>query len=71
MEIQIHSLSAKELVELYHRTNGVIRKQLIDGRSWTDLKDTITLLTDLSKEISKRKLPFNDRDTTPADTPLR
>jgi hypothetical protein len=71
MEIEIHSLSAKELVELYHRTNAGIRKQLIDGRSWTELKDTIALLTELSKEISKRKLPFNDRDTTPADTPFR
>lgn len=71
MEIQIHSLSSNELVDLYHKTNGEIRKQLIDGRSWSELKDTIALLTTLSKEISKRKLSVNDNGNTPADTPMR
>ena len=71
MEIQIHSLDSKELVELYHKTNAEIRKQLIDGSSWSELKDTIALLTGLSKEISKRKLSLNDSSNTPADTPMR
>jgi len=69
MEIQIHALNSVELVELYHRINAEIRKQLIDGSSWIELKDSIALLTNLSKEISKRKIVLNNADG-PADTLL-
>lgn len=70
MEIQIKDLSSSELVELYHRTNADIRKNLIDGVSWNELRDTIALFTDLAKEISKRRLSLGENDS-PADTPLR
>lgn len=70
MEIQIKDLSSAELVELYHRTNAHIRKNLIDGVSWNELRDTIALLTDLTKEISKRRISLGENDS-PADTPLR
>jgi len=71
MEIRIQGLNSKELVELYHKTNAEIRKRLIDGTSWDELKDSITLITELSKEISKRNISFNDSDNAPADTALR
>lgn len=71
MEIEIHNMDSAELVDLYHRTNSEIRRQLIDGRTWTELKHTVGLLTDLSIEISKRKISLRDGDNTPADTQLR
>lgn len=71
MEEQIHALSSAELMNLYHTTNAQIRRELIDGKPWTDLKDSLALITELSKEISKRKLSVNDGDSTPADTPMR
>jgi hypothetical protein len=70
MKIKIQDLGSTELVELYHRTNADIRRNLIDGISWDELKDTVALLTDLSKEISRRKILLRENDS-PADTPLR
>jgi hypothetical protein len=70
MKIKIQDLGSTELVELYHRTNADIRRNLIDGTSWDELKDTVALLTDLSKEISRRKILLRENDS-PADTPLR
>lgn len=70
MKIQIHDLGSTELVALYHKTNSDIRKNLIDGASWVELKDMIALLTDLSKEISKGRISLNENGS-PADSPLR
>lgn len=64
MKIQIQDLGSVELVELYHKTNGEIRKKLIEGTSWNDLKDTIALLTYLSKEISKRRISLRENDSS-------
>jgi hypothetical protein len=70
MKIPIHDLGATELVALYHKTNSDIRKNLIDGVSWVELKDMIALLTELSKEISRRRISLKENDS-PADTPSR
>ena len=70
MKMQIQDLRSTELVELYHKTNSEIRRNLIDGASWDELKDTIALLTNLSKEISKRRISLGENDS-PADTPTR
>lgn len=70
MKIQVQDLGSTELVELYHKTNAEVRKNLIDGASWDELKDTIALLTNLSKEISKWKISLRENDF-PADTPSR
>lgn len=70
MKNQLHDLGSTELVALYHKTNSDIRKSLIDGASWDELKDIIALLTDLSKEISRRRISLKENDS-PADTPSR
>jgi hypothetical protein len=70
MKTQIQDLGSMELVELYHKTNADIRKSLIDGASWDELKDMIAMLTELSKEIARRKISLRENDF-PDDTPSR
>lgn len=66
----LKSLQTAELLELYRKTNADIRRSLIDGASWEELKDMIALSTDLSKEISMRRISLKENDS-PADTPSR
>ncbi|HJS53141.1 MAG TPA: hypothetical protein VJ765_01315 [Chitinophagaceae bacterium] len=54
MEINIKSITTADLINLYQKTDAVIKKELLNGVLWNELKDKINLLTELSKELTKR-----------------
>ena len=54
MEINLKSITTADLINLYQKTDAVIKKELLNGVLWNELKDKINLLTELSKELTKR-----------------
>lgn len=71
MLIDIRSMKTEELLNLYNKMNAEVNKQLISGTSWYLIKDEVDYLTELSKELTKRKINLDGPYTTPADTPYR
>jgi hypothetical protein len=54
MDINILSLTTEDLINLYQKTDTVLRKELLKGVLWNDLKDKVDFLTEMSKELTKR-----------------
>ncbi len=71
MDVEIASIGSDDLVVLYRKLEGELKKQLLEGASWQELKERQTLLTSISKELSKRNIPSRYIDKNPAGTPLR
>ena len=71
MLIDIQSMKTEELLNLYKKMDAEVNKQLISGTSWDIIKDEVDYLTELSKELTKRKINLNSPNTSPADTQYR
>lgn len=56
MEPGILSLSSEELIELFHKINKELTSHLLDGASWDKEQDRIATLTEISKELTRRKI---------------
>jgi hypothetical protein len=56
MEQSILSLNSGELVELYHKINKTLTSHLLKGVSWDMEQDRIITLTEISKELTRRKI---------------
>jgi hypothetical protein len=64
MEQSILSLNSGELVELYHKINKTLTSHLLKGVSWDMEQDRIITLTEISKELTRRKIEFDGRGTS-------
>ena len=71
MLIDIKSMKTEELLNLYNKMDADVNKQLISGTSWDKIKDEVDYLTELSKELTKRKVNLDSPYTSPADTQYR
>jgi hypothetical protein len=63
MQTEINSLQSDELILLFHQINSELRKNLIDGASWDQQQEKISMLSEISKELMKRKIEFSKHDT--------
>lgn len=68
---EIKSLKSNELVDFYTRLNHELQQQLLDGAEWDTVKEQMDYLTELSKEITTRRINFNPGASSPADRALR
>lgn len=71
MFLDIASMKSEELLNLFNKMDADVNKQLLSGASWDSIKDQVDNLTELSKELMKRKIQVNPTNTSPADTQLR
>lgn len=71
MLIDIKSMKTEELLNLYNKMDAEVNKQLISGTSWDKIKVEVDYLTELSKELTKRKIDLDSPHTSPADTQYR
>jgi hypothetical protein len=63
MQTEINSLQPDELILLFHQINSELRKNLIDGASWEQQQERISMLSEISKELTRRKIELNENDT--------
>lgn len=54
MEIHFSSLNTRDLDAMYEKKSEEVRLLLLGGADWSDLKDSIEFLTELSKELARR-----------------
>jgi hypothetical protein len=59
MQQQLALLNSDELVALYHKINAELRKHLLDGSPWSEQQERINTLTEISKELTKRKVEID------------
>ncbi|HEX6849026.1 MAG TPA: hypothetical protein VF144_18710 [Chitinophagaceae bacterium] len=60
MELNIASASTEMLISSYKETDAALKKQLIGGVIWLELKDKINHLIGISKELSKRNVSLDN-----------
>jgi hypothetical protein len=61
----LHGISDKssgDLVLLYHKINKELTAHLLNGDSWTEQEERITTLTEISKELTRRKVEIYPED---------
>jgi len=67
MEHEMASLSSKELIELYHKTNTELSKNILAGSPINDQQQRIKTLNEISKELTARRIEpghaLNARDS--------
>lgn len=63
MQPEITSLQSNELILLFHQVNKELRQNLIDGASWDQQQEKIGTLTEISRELTRRKIELNKTDT--------
>jgi hypothetical protein len=54
MEINLSSLPSEELRIMYYKAYAELKKELLNGASWPDVKKLIDLSIGLSIELCKR-----------------
>jgi hypothetical protein len=64
MDININSIKTADLINLYQKTDAVIKKELLKGVLWNDLKDRVDFLTEMSKELTKRHVSIRSLEST-------
>ena len=71
LNIDIKNMGAEDLARLYKDLDRQVKKELLEGASWEEIKHKIDYLTDLSKELEKRNLPVSTMNDTPANFNFR
>jgi hypothetical protein len=56
MQEDILSKSVEELILLYHEINKELRNHLLSGDAWQEQQERIRMLTQISKELTRRKV---------------
>jgi hypothetical protein len=60
MEYEMASLASEELVELYHKTNSELSKNILAGSPLNEQEDRIKALSEISKELTRRRIEIED-----------
>ena len=55
MEYDLTSLNLQELSELYEKANEELRQSLINGLSWKEVKAKRDVVTEIAKELHRKK----------------
>ena len=55
MEHDLTGLNLQELSELYEKANEELRQSLISGLSWKEVKAKRDVVTDIAKELHRKK----------------
>lgn len=55
MEHDLTNLSLDELSELYEKANEELRQSLISGLSWKEVKAKRDVVTEIAKELHRKK----------------
>jgi hypothetical protein len=64
MEYELASLSAEELINLYHKINAELTTQFLNRTPWELQQERVNNLSKISKELSQRKVVVErPRDT--------
>ena len=59
MENDLTSLNLQELSELYEKANEELRQSLINGQSWKEVKAKRDVVTDIAKELHRKKETYS------------
>lgn len=59
MENDLTSLNLQELSELYEKANEELRQSLINGQSWKEVKAKRDVVTDIAKELYRKKETYS------------
>ena len=59
MENDLSGLNLQELSELYEKANEELRQSLINGLSWKEVKAKRDVVTDIAKELHRKKEIFS------------
>jgi hypothetical protein len=59
MEHDLTRLNLQELSELYEKANEELRQSLINGQSWKEVKAKRDVVTDIAKELHRKKQMVN------------
>jgi hypothetical protein len=66
MQQEILSRTAEELIVMYHEINKELASHLLNGDAWNEQQDRILMLNEISKELTRRKVPLeHDRNIDP------
>ena len=61
MEHDLTNLNLQELSELYEKANEELRQSLINGLSWKEVKAKRDIVTDIAKELHRKKEGVSNR----------
>ena len=71
MKIQFSTLASEALLVIYKESDAALKKKLIEGALWEELKERVDFLTELSKELGKRNIQVRPLSSTPAESQVR
>lgn len=63
----IKRMDSKDLVTYYSKLNAEVNKRLLSGDTWETVKEDIHNLTEMTKELTARKISFNPNISAQAD----
>jgi hypothetical protein len=69
MDINFNYITTEELANLYNKADNELKKALITGDDWEQIKDKRRIVTELAIELHKKLRPQDFG--TPADTDFR
>ena len=64
-------MKSEELVNLYSKMDEELKRELLSGEAWDQVKYKVDTITEISKELTKRNISFKQASPTPADSPIR
>jgi hypothetical protein len=64
---ELISLSSDELIVMYHKVNAELTKQFLNRTSWNEQQERIKQLSEISKELIRREVEVNKRNTSAGD----
>jgi hypothetical protein len=59
MEIDYRNMKIEELESIYSKAERNLRKLLLNGASWREVREQMVLVTKLSIVLHKNKYPLN------------
>jgi hypothetical protein len=66
MNLRVDNYDTEQLLAFYRNLSAEIRRQLIEGVPWSEVKPRVDLLSELSKELSKRKVSVHLQTDNPS-----
>jgi hypothetical protein len=66
MNFRVDTYDTEHLLAFYNDLSAEIRRQLIEGVQWSEVKSRVDLLSELSKELSKRKISVHLQNDNPS-----